>query len=89
MRFSDGRLSNEKIKAAEDEELYELLTAVRGIGRVSFASITGKAIISMIATCQWTVDMFAIFSLRRPNIMPAGQNYPCYHRRFSNHLLFG
>lgn len=52
-RFADGRLSTEKLLEAEDEELYELLTAVRGIGR-------------------WTVDMFAIFSLRRPDILPVG-----------------
>ncbi|GJE94973.1 DNA glycosylase [Phanerochaete sordida] len=52
-RFADGRLSTEKLLEAEDEDLYELLTAVRGIGR-------------------WTVDMFAIFSLRRPDILPVG-----------------
>ncbi|KZV73321.1 DNA glycosylase [Peniophora sp. CONT] len=52
-RFDDGRLSGHKLFEAEDEDLYEMLTAVRGIGR-------------------WTVDMFAIFSLRRPNIMPSG-----------------
>ncbi|EPT04909.1 hypothetical protein FOMPIDRAFT_85468 [Fomitopsis schrenkii] len=52
-RFADGRLSTEKLLAAEDEELYEMLTAVYGIGR-------------------WPVDMFAIFSLRRPDILPVG-----------------
>ncbi|KAI0032241.1 DNA glycosylase [Vararia minispora EC-137] len=52
-RFADGRLTSKKVLEAEDEELYEMLTAVRGIGR-------------------WTVDMFAIFSLRRPDIMPSG-----------------
>lgn len=52
-RFADGRLSTQKLLEAGDEELYELLTAVRGIGR-------------------WTVDMFAIFSLRRPDILPVG-----------------
>ncbi|KZT26847.1 DNA glycosylase [Neolentinus lepideus HHB14362 ss-1] len=52
-RFADGRLSTQKLLEADDEELYELLTAVRGIGR-------------------WTVDMFAIFSLRRPDILPVG-----------------
>lgn len=34
-RFADGRLSTEKVLDSEDEELYEMLTAVRGIGRVS------------------------------------------------------
>ncbi|TFK54336.1 DNA glycosylase [Heliocybe sulcata] len=52
-RFADGRLTTQKLLEADDEELYELLTAVRGIGR-------------------WTVDMFAIFSLRRPDILPVG-----------------
>lgn len=33
-RFADGRLSTEKLFEAKDEELYEMLTAVRGIGRV-------------------------------------------------------
>ena len=37
-RFADGRLSNGKILNAEDEELYELLTAVRGIGKVELDS---------------------------------------------------
>ncbi|KAI0087997.1 DNA glycosylase [Irpex rosettiformis] len=51
-RFADGRLSTEKVLAANDEELYEMLIEVRGIGRV--------------------IDMFAIFSLRRPDILPVG-----------------
>jgi DNA-3-methyladenine glycosylase II len=33
-RFADGRLSTEKLLEANDEELYEMLIAVRGIGRV-------------------------------------------------------
>ncbi|KAL4078520.1 DNA glycosylase [Scleroderma yunnanense] len=52
-RFSDGRLSTTKLLNANDEELLEILTEVRGIGR-------------------WTVDMFAIFTLRRQNILPVG-----------------
>ncbi|KAG2750324.1 DNA glycosylase [Suillus brevipes Sb2] len=52
-RFADERLSTEKLLAADDESLAEMLIEVRGIGR-------------------WTVDMFAIFSLRRPNILPVG-----------------
>ncbi|KAJ1304808.1 hypothetical protein OPQ81_005943 [Rhizoctonia solani] len=52
-RFADGQLSTEKLANASDEELVEMLTAVRGIGK-------------------WTVDMFAIFSLRRPDILPVG-----------------
>ncbi|KAF9071713.1 DNA glycosylase [Rhodocollybia butyracea] len=52
-RFADGRLSTEKLLQANDEELAEILTEVKGIGR-------------------WTVDMFSIFTLRRPNILPVG-----------------
>ncbi|KAG1777498.1 DNA glycosylase [Suillus placidus] len=52
-RFADERLSTQKLLAADDESLAEMLIEVRGIGR-------------------WTVDMFAIFSLRRPNILPVG-----------------
>ncbi|KAH7914124.1 DNA glycosylase [Hygrophoropsis aurantiaca] len=52
-RFADGRLSTEKLLAADDEEMAKMLIEVRGIGR-------------------WTVDMFAMFSLRRPNILPVG-----------------
>ena len=33
-RFADGRLSTEKLLEADDEALYEMLTAVRGIGKV-------------------------------------------------------
>ncbi len=36
-RFADGRLSNQKLFDANDEELFELLTAVYGIGKVSQA----------------------------------------------------
>ncbi|KAI5889661.1 DNA glycosylase [Schizophyllum commune H4-8] len=52
-RFADGSLSTDKLLQATDEELAEMLIAVKGIGR-------------------WTVDMFAMFSLRRPNILPVG-----------------
>ena len=37
-RFADGRLSNDMIFEADDKELYEILTAVRGIGNVCFVS---------------------------------------------------
>lgn len=33
-RFADGRLTNQKLLDASDEELFELLTAVYGIGKV-------------------------------------------------------
>ncbi|KAJ3735681.1 DNA glycosylase [Lentinula guzmanii] len=53
-RFADGRLSTEKLLQADDDELAEMLTEVKGIGR-----------------CL-AVDMFSIFTLRRPNILPVG-----------------
>ncbi|KAI0363335.1 DNA glycosylase [Pilatotrama ljubarskyi] len=53
-RFADGRLSTRRLLEADDEELHEMLTEVRGIGRV--------------------IDMFAIFSLRRPDILPVGES---------------
>jgi DNA-3-methyladenine glycosylase II len=34
-RFADGRLTNQNILDANDEQLFELLTAVYGIGKVS------------------------------------------------------
>lgn len=34
-RFADGRLTTEKLLNADDDELHELLTEVRGIGKVS------------------------------------------------------
>ena len=36
--FADGRLSTEKLLAADDEELYTMLTSIHGIGRVSATS---------------------------------------------------
>ncbi|KAF8157021.1 DNA glycosylase [Crassisporium funariophilum] len=60
-RFSDGRLSTQKLLMANDEELASMLIEVRGIGRrLSHISITAA------------VDMFAMFSLRRPDILPVG-----------------
>ncbi|KAI0315461.1 DNA glycosylase [Amylostereum chailletii] len=63
-RFADGRLSGQKLFDANDEDLYEMLTAVRGIGRW-----TGE-----VSRCHFygVLDMFAIFSLRRPDILPLG-----------------
>ncbi len=33
-RFADGRLSTEKLIKATDEDLFELLIAVKGVGKV-------------------------------------------------------
>lgn len=51
--FAEGKLSADKLWSASDEELYDSLIAVKGIG-------------------PWTVNMFAMFSLRRPDILPVG-----------------
>lgn len=51
--FTTGRLTNEFLLNASDEEVAKALIAVRGIGR-------------------WTVDMFLIFTLRRPDVLPVG-----------------
>ena len=37
-RFSNGRLSTQKLLEADDDELAKMLIEVRGIGRVSSAS---------------------------------------------------
>jgi DNA-3-methyladenine glycosylase II len=41
-RFADGRLTTAKLLNADDDELTEILTAVKGIGRW-----TGKLLISL------------------------------------------
>ncbi|KXN90617.1 DNA-3-methyladenine glycosylase 1 [Leucoagaricus sp. SymC.cos] len=66
-RFADGRLSTQKILSANDEELAEMLIEVRGIGRVG--EQLHAVNVAYPADC---VDMFAIFSLRRPDILPVG-----------------
>ncbi|KAH9485409.1 Putative DNA-3-methyladenine glycosylase YfjP [Psilocybe cubensis] len=63
VRFADGRLSTRKLLEANDDELAEMLIEVRGIGRYP----STKTLTLLIA-----VDMFAIFSLRRPDILPVG-----------------
>ncbi|KAG8864555.1 hypothetical protein FRB96_005058 [Tulasnella sp. 330] len=52
-RFADGRLSASKLAESSDQEIYDMLIAVKGIG-------------------PWTVEMFLIFSLRRPDVLPCG-----------------
>lgn len=42
-RFADGRLTNQKLLGANDEQLFELLTAVYGIGKVSQLSLPPAA----------------------------------------------
>ncbi|KAI0769793.1 DNA glycosylase [Trametes elegans] len=61
-RFADGRLSTRKLLQADDEELHTMLTEVRGIGRND-----------PLADVASAVDMFAMFSLRRPDILPVGK----------------
>ena len=49
----DGDLPVNDLAELPDEEVYEVLTAVKGLGR-------------------WTVDMFMIFHLGRPDVLPVG-----------------
>ncbi|HEX6715237.1 MAG TPA: DNA-3-methyladenine glycosylase [Thermoleophilaceae bacterium] len=49
----DGELPVERLAEMPDAEVYELLTAIKGLGR-------------------WTVDMFLMFHLGRPDILPVG-----------------
>lgn len=52
-RFADGRLSAEKLLDMSDQEVYDALIQVRGIG-------------------PWSVEMFSMFVLRRPNVLSPG-----------------
>jgi DNA-3-methyladenine glycosylase II len=49
----DGELPVDDLAKLSDEEVYKLLTAIKGLGR-------------------WTVDMFLMFHLGRPDILPVG-----------------
>jgi DNA-3-methyladenine glycosylase II len=49
----DGELPVDRLAEMPDAEVYERLTAVKGLGR-------------------WTVDMFLMFHLSRPDILPVG-----------------
>ena len=49
----DGELPIDRLTELSDEEVYEALIAVKGLGR-------------------WTVDMFLIFHLGRPDVLPVG-----------------
>ncbi|GJJ06104.1 hypothetical protein Clacol_000293 [Clathrus columnatus] len=80
-RFADGRLTTQKLIEADDEELAKLLIEVRGIGRVSANHNLLGANVLIIHPISFNgvwivdgsaVDMFAIFSLRRPDILPVG-----------------
>ena len=50
-RISTGRLDLQRLRECPDEEVFEVLTSVRGIGR-------------------WSAEMFLIFRLQRPDILP-------------------
>ena len=52
-RVEDGDLELERLTELPDEEVFEQLTAVKGLGR-------------------WTADMFLIFHLGRPDVLPVG-----------------
>ncbi len=48
-----GELDLRKLRALDDDEVREAITAVKGLGR-------------------WTADMFLIFHLGRPDVLPVG-----------------
>ena len=52
-RISDGALPLAALDAMSDEEVIEVLTQVKGIGR-------------------WTAEMFLMFRLHRPDVLPVG-----------------
>ncbi|MDI9331276.1 MAG: DNA-3-methyladenine glycosylase 2 family protein [Alphaproteobacteria bacterium] len=51
LHFQDGRLTPKQWPSMDDEDIINVLVAVRGIGR-------------------WTAEMFLIFHLMRPNVLP-------------------
>ena len=52
-RFANGKLSADMLLKASDEEVMEMLIAVRGLGK-------------------WSVEMFALFALKRMDIFSTG-----------------
>jgi DNA-3-methyladenine glycosylase II len=52
-RFADGTVQPRRFRAAADDDIADMLTGVKGIGR-------------------WSVDMFLIFGLNRPDVLPVG-----------------
>jgi len=52
-RVEDGELQLDRLAELPDDEVFEQLTAVKGLGR-------------------WTADMFLIFHLGRPDVLPVG-----------------
>lgn len=51
--IADGELPVDELGEMSDEEVYERLIAVKGLGR-------------------WTIDMFLMFHLGRPDVLPVG-----------------
>jgi DNA-3-methyladenine glycosylase II len=49
----DGELPVDRLDEMSDEEVYDTLIAVKGLGR-------------------WTIDMFLMFHLGRPDVLPVG-----------------
>lgn len=59
-RFADGRLSAEKLMAMSDEEVYNSLIVVRGIGPWS---------VEMFQMCRWSVCLRQFVSLPGPSVV--------------------
>jgi len=79
--FADGRLSTEKLLAAEDEELYTMLTSIRGIGRVS-PTLYHERITQTNSHRQWSGQWFLG---NEPT--PAITRYEPHHSGHVRHIL--
>ena len=53
LTFVDGSIAPRRFNSMTNDEISEVLTAVKGIG-------------------QWSADMFLMFALNRPDILPVG-----------------
>ena len=53
VKFQDGTINPRKFRTMSDEEVYEHVVSVKGIG-------------------PWTTDMFLMFTLLRPDVLPTG-----------------
>ena len=51
--IADGELAVDRLPEMSDDEVYEALIAIKGLGR-------------------WTIDMFLMFHLGRPDVLPVG-----------------
>jgi DNA-3-methyladenine glycosylase II len=77
--FESGKLTTKFLSEASVEDISKALIDVRGIGQVRLrCDLNSRAQLGVAVDThtldhsQWTVDMFLMFTLRRPDIMPVG-----------------